>query len=296
MPSDDLLGAPLDKMLSMLSPELTQIVSEVKQEDKRYIGMEMHSQLENRGLVNLSLNITPLKTAEQNTQGVAIVLDDLTEKRRLEAQRRLFERMVSPAVIDQLDPDSLQLGGRRANITTLFADIRGYTSFSEVTDPETLMGVLNRYLAAAADAILNEDGTIDKFLGDEVMAWFNAPIPQEDHTLRAVRAALTMQEQFKKLSAEMPSNFQLSFGIGIHMGEALLGLIGTDKRMEYTAIGDSVNIAKRLQENAKPGQVLISQIAAQEVQDWVELKPVPPVQAEGKGQPLLVFEVLGLQE
>jgi adenylate cyclase len=296
MSSNEILGAPLEKMLSMLSPELTQIVSEVKQEDKRYIGLEMHSRLENRGMVNLSLNITPLKTAEQNTQGVAIVLDDLTEKRRLEAQRRLFERMVSPAVIDQLDPDSLQLGGRRASITTLFADIRGYTAFSEVTDPETLMGVLNRYLAAAADAILNEDGTIDKFLGDEVMAWFNAPIPQADHTLRAVRAALTMQNQFKKLSAEMPANFQLSFGIGIHMGEALLGLIGTDKRMEYTAIGDSVNIAKRLQENAKPGQVLISQIAAQEVQDRVELKPVPPIQAEGKEQPLLVFEVLGLQD
>ena len=296
MTSTEILGSPLEKLLSMLSSELMQKVAEVKQEDMRFIGLEVHSKLENRGMVNLSLNMTPLKTAEQDTQGVAIVLDDLTEKRRLEAQRRLFERMVSPAVIDQLDPDSLQLGGRRANITTLFADIRGYTAFSEATEPETLVGVLNRYLAAAADAILNEDGTIDKFLGDEVMAWFNAPIPQSDHTLRAVRAALSMQEQFKLLSQEMPSHFQLSFGIGIHMGDALLGLIGTDKRLEYTAIGDSVNIAKRLQENAKPGQILISQVAAHEVQDRVKLQPVPPIQAEGKGQPLLVFEVIGFQE
>ena len=144
--------------------------------------------------------MSPLVAAEESDRGIAIVLDDLTEKRRLEAQRRLFERMVSPAVINQLDPDSLQLGGRLSVITTLFADIRGYTSFSEVTDPETLVTVLNRYLAAAANSILHEDGTIDKFLGDEVMAWFNAPIPQADHTLRAIRAALTMQEQFHELS------------------------------------------------------------------------------------------------
>jgi len=295
IPSKELLGVPLEKLISLLSPELAEKVEEVKKEDRRHIGLELQTRLENRGNVYLSLNITPLKTAEQTTQGVTIVLDDLTEKRRLEAQRRLFERMVSPAVIDQLDPDSLQLGGSRALITTLFADIRGYTAFSEVTDPETLVAVLNRYLAVAADAILNEDGTIDKFLGDEVMAWFNAPIPQSDHALRAVRAALAMQEQFKKLNLEMSSNFQLSFGIGIHMGEALLGLIGTQKRLEYTAIGDSVNIAKRLQENAKPGQILISQDAAREVQDRVELNSVPPIVVEGKEQPLFAFEVLALR-
>jgi adenylate cyclase len=295
IPSDGMLGTPLHEILSPLSPALSEKVMDVKQRDQRYIGLEVHSKLESRGVVDLSLNITPLKTAEQSTRGVAIVLDDLTEKRRLEAQRRLFERMVSPAVIDQLDPDSLQLGGRRLNITTLFADIRGYTSFSEATDPETLVSVLNRYLAVAADAILNEEGTIDKFLGDAVMAWFNAPIPQSDHTLRAIRSALAIQEQISDLSVVMPTNFQLSFGIGIHMGEALLGLIGTDKRLEYTAIGDSVNTAKRLQENAHPGQILISQIAANEVKDRVKMQSVPPITAEGKEQPLQVFEVLGLR-
>jgi len=294
IPAEEILGTSLHEMLALLSPELMERVDEVKRDDRRFIGLEVQTLLEPKGTLNLRINMSPLVAAEESDRGIAIVLDDLTEKRRLEAQRRLFERMVSPAVINQLDPDSLQLGGRLSVITTLFADIRGYTSFSEVTDPETLVTVLNRYLAAAANSILHEDGTIDKFLGDEVMAWFNAPIPQADHTLRAIRAALTMQEQFHELSVDMPPEFQLSFGIGIHTGEALLGLIGTDKRLEYTAIGDNVNIAKRLQENAQPGQILVSENTARVVQNDVELRSVPALLAEGKEQPIEVFEVVKL--
>jgi class 3 adenylate cyclase len=179
-------------------------------------------------------------------------------------------------------------------ITTLFADIRGFTAFSETIDPETLVGVLNGFLAAAAEAILKQEGTIDKFLGDAVMAWFNAPIPQPDHTLRAVQAALAMQDSVHKLHEALPEEFRLSFGVGIHYGEALLGLIGTQRRLDFTAIGDSVNTARRLQENAAPGQILISQEAAERVTELVELVEVDPIQAEGKGQPIEVFEVIGL--
>jgi class 3 adenylate cyclase len=194
-----------------------------------------------------------------------------------------------------LDPDSLQLGGRRIEITTLFADIRGYTSFSEKIDPESLFNVLNRYLALAADAVLLESGTIDKFMGDAVMAWFNAPIPQADHVLRAVRAALAIQEQVSEEHMELPEEFQLQFGIGIHLGEVLLGLIGTQKRLEYTAIGDSVNIAKRLQENAQAGQILISQEAIGSLKGEVELRSLSPMAVAGKTRPLEVFEVLGMR-
>ncbi|NIM95459.1 MAG: GAF domain-containing protein [Anaerolineales bacterium] len=296
IPSFYLLGASLRETLHPISPDLIELVNDVKDSDQRFIGLEVQTDLQNRGTVDLALNITPLKTADQSTTGVAIVVDDLTEKKRLEAQRRLFERMVSPGVINQLDPDSLKLGGRRTILTTIFADIRGFTSLGESTEPETLVSVLNLYLAVAAEAILQEEGTIDKFLGDAVMAWFNAPIQQTDHTLRAVRASLAIMESAKKLVQEMPPEFKLSFGIGIDIGEALLGLIGTQKRLEYTAIGDTVNTAKRLQENAQPGQILISESAAQEVLETVILEPVPPILAEGKGQPLEVFEVVGLQE
>ena len=295
IPREELLGASLQSLLPQLSPDLPARVEEVKRADQRHMGLEAHADLPGRGEVDLSLNITPLKDAGQVTRGVAIVLDDLTEKRRLQAQRRLFERMVSPAVIDQLDPDSLQLGGDRAEITTVFADIRGFTSFSESQNPETLVAVLNRYLSIAAEAILREEGTIDKFLGDAVMAWFNAPVPQPDHTLRAVRAALAIRDAIPPLHQDLEPAFRLSFGVGIHSGEAVLGLVGTERHLNYTAIGDSVNTAKRLQENALPGQILISRSAADRVRDEAELRPVPLMVLEGKEQIVEVFEVVGLK-
>jgi PAS domain S-box-containing protein len=293
-PKQAILGTSLRELLEPLSPDLLQKVIEVEEEDQRHIGLEVVPILEERGQIDLSLNITPLKTADEMTRGVAIVVDDLTEKRRLEGQRRLFERMVSPAVIDQLDPDALQLGGHRQEITTLFADIRGFTAFSETIDPEALVGVLNRFLAAAAEAILSEEGTIDKFIGDAVMAWFNAPIPQPDHTMRAVRAALSMREAVEELHESLEEKFRLNFGVGIHFGEALLGLVGTQKRLEYTAIGDSVNTARRLQENAASGQILISQVAAKRVNDAVMFADVDPVKGKGKEKPVEVYEVVGL--
>jgi len=245
--------------------------------------------------VDWRLNLSPLKDAGQKTQGVAIVLEDLTERKKLEAQRRLFERMVSPAVIEQLDPNSLQLGGKRADITVLFADIRGFTSFSEKLQPEKLVSILNRYLAAMAEAVLEHGGTIDKFMGDAIMAWFNAPVPQPDHTLRAVKTALAIRASVEKLYKDLTAESQLAFGVGIHYGEAVLGLIGTEKRLEYTAISDSVNTAKRVQENSAKNQILISKDAYERVKKQVDAKPHAEMTVKGKAQPLEVFEILGLK-
>jgi class 3 adenylate cyclase len=222
-------------------------------------------------------------------------MEDLTEKKQLEASRRLFEKMVSPGVIDQLDPDSLQLGGRRSEITILFADIRNFTSFSEGVSPEKLVSVLNRYLAAAADAILKEEGTIDKFLGDAVMAWFNAPVLQPDHTMRAIRAALAIRSAQEKLHQELPISAHLSFGVGINVGDAVLGLVGTQKRLDYTAIGDSVNTTKRIQENSAAGQILIGEETYKRVADKVVAVAVESILAKGKRDPIQVYEVVSLR-
>ena len=291
----ELVGHHLDEVLPSLAGEIQMHLAAVRETDKAVVGLEIIHNHPQRGALDWRLNLSPLKDADQITQGVAIVLDDMTEHKKLEAQRRLLERMVSPAVLDQINPDSLQIGGQQRDITVLFADIRGFTTYSEKHTPEDLVAVLNRYLAAGAEAVLAQEGTVDKFLGDAVMAWFNAPIPQADHTLRAVRAALELKAAVEKLHAELPPEAHLSFGVGIHYGEAVLGWIGTEKRLEFTAIGDSVNTAKRIQENAAKNQILISKEAYERVKNDVDAKPYAPLHVKGKSKVVDVYEVAGLK-
>jgi PAS domain S-box-containing protein len=279
----ELVGQRLDEALPL---ELQAHLASVRDTDKAVMGLEITHNHPQLGAQDWRLNLSPLKDADQTTQGVAIVLDDMTEHNKLEAQRRLLERMVSPAVLAQINPDSLQIGGQQSEITVLFADIRGFTSFSEKRSPAELVAVLNRYLAAGAEAVL----------GDAVMAWFNAPLPQADHTLRAVRAALGLKSAVEDLHAELPPEAHLSFGVGIHYGEAVLGWIGTEKRLEYTAIGDSVNTAKRIQENAARNQILITKEAYERVKGQVEANACAPLKVKGKSEAVEVYEVVGLKE
>ncbi len=290
-----ILGRKIDEILPSIANDLILQVTAVRATDTPIADFEISHNLPQRGTVDWRFNLSPLKDADQTTQGIAIVLDDLTERKRLEAQRKLFERMVSPAVIQQIDPNGLALGGKRTDITVLFADIRGFTSFSETLSPEQLVSVLNRYLAAGAECVLDEEGTIDKFLGDAVMAWFNAPIPQPDHTLRAVRAALKLRDRIAELHAILPPEAHLAFGVGIHCGDAVLGLIGTEKRLEYTAIGDSVNTTKRLQENAGKNQIVISHDAYERVKDQINVLQMEPMTVKGKRESVPVYEVLSLK-
>jgi len=293
--SAEIVGRKLEEIIPTFANDIQPHMDSVRNSDQPIVGLEFSQSLPERGNVDWRMNLSPLKDAGQKTQGVAIVLDDLTERKKLEAQRRLFERMVSPAVIEQLDPNSLQLGGKRVDISVLFADIRGFTTFSETIAAEKLVSILNRYLAAMAEAVLAQEGTIDKFMGDAIMSWFNAPVPQPDHTLRAVKAALAIRDSVEALYKELPKEEHLSFGAGIHYGDAVLGLIGTDRRVEYTAISDSVNTAKRLQENSAKNQIIISREAYARVKDEIEVKPIAPVAAKGKTAPLEVYEVLGLK-
>ncbi|MCI0773642.1 MAG: GAF domain-containing protein [Chloroflexi bacterium] len=294
MTSEELIGSSLNDLLPKLSEELADQVAAAKRTDDHVTELEISPTLDGRGPVALSLKMTPLKSADEKAQGVTIVLDDLTEKRRLEAQRKLFERMVSPAVINQIDPNKVKLGGSLATITTLFADVRGFTAFSEEMDPESLVALLNLYFGAAVDSVLAEEGTIDKFQGDAIMAWFNHPIPQEDHTLRAARAALRFRDAVGEVRKNLEPTLHLSFGVGIHVGEALLGLIGTPQRLDYTAIGDSVNTAKRIQENAEPDQILVSAEAKVLLGKSVTLEAAEAIEAKGKKEPVEVFELVGL--
>jgi PAS domain S-box-containing protein len=285
-----------EALAPLADTRLARLVEEVKHTGKRHVAAEIESDLPTRGAVNLSFNVSSLKDANGNPEGVAIVVDDLTEQRRLEATRAMFRRYVAPAVVDRLpaNPDQLKLGGQRQEITILFADIRGFTHFSESLLPEELVEILNQYLAVAADAILKHEGTLDKFMGDAVMAIFNAPLPQVDHALRAARAALKMRAAVTQLHKRLPQALRLNYGIGIHTGDAVVGNVGTQQQMNFTAIGDAVNLAKRLQENAAGGQIILSAPAYAQVRNEVNATRLPPLKVRGREQVEEVWELEGL--
>jgi adenylate cyclase len=293
--SEEMLGRRLSEVLPSFAGELSGHLTSVRVNDMQRVGLEITRTFPEKVSVTLSFNLSPLRDGVGQLQGVAIVFDDLSEKKRLEGQQRLFGRMVAPEVIEQLDPDQLQLGGLRRDITALFADVEGFTSFSEKVQPEHLVSILNQYLSVAVNAVLGQAGTIDKFMGDAIMAWFNAPVPQPDHTLRAIRAALVIQQAVVELHRMLPPEFRLFFRIGIHTGEAVLGLVGTEARVNYTAIGDVVNTAKRIQESAATGSILISMQAYQNIKQQVRVRKIEPLNVKGKRQPVDVYELLGLR-
>ena len=275
--------------------ELSSAVLKAIKEEARLRDYEVSCALPCRGYVTLKLHVTPLKDAQQKTIGATMVVEDLTEERRLQ---QTLNRYLAPSVVQEAlrmaATGQFPLGGTRRAMSILFADVRGFTSFSERVAPEELVDTLNAHLTVAARAILEQGGTLDKFMGDAVMALFNVPVPQPDHALRAVRAALEMQRRIAEVEGKGRPAFR--FGVGVHVGEAVAGNIGSPERLDYTAIGDAVNLAKRLQENAKGGQVLISQTAYQEVASWVEARPLGAIFVKGREEPVVVYELLGLKE
>jgi adenylate cyclase len=274
---------------------LSSLIEEVKRKERPVVAYE-DIKLPGRGQVNLSLSAAPLKDPEDVTTGVAIVVDDLTEKKKLEAKREVFRRMVSRTVFDNLpdNPEQLKLGGVRREITVMFADIRKFTTFAEKLAPEHLIEVLNQYLKIGGDAVLAQDGTLDKFMGDQIMGIFNSPNDLPDHTLAAVRSALAMQSAIAAHSQTMPESERLSFGVGINCGAAIVGYVGTEDKSDYTAVGDVVNYGKRLQENARGGQILLSQSAYEQVKDRVITNALEPIQVKGRSTAEPVYEVVAL--
>jgi adenylate cyclase len=214
-------------------------------------------------------------------------------------QRRLimevFGRCVDRTVVSQIADSGLdpQLGGNRRFITVMFADIRGFTSYSERHQAEDVVGKLNQFFTAMSEVIFHYQGTIDKYMGDEIMLFFGDPVPMEDHALRAVRCAVKMQERMTSLQ-EGWGDKSFSQGIGIHTGEVIVGWIGSPTRKEYTVIGDTVNTAFRYEGVAKADQVLISQVTYNLVKEHVEVRKLDPIMVKGKSEPQQVYEVLGL--
>ncbi len=293
--SDDPLAVQmlLDEILPNIDNRFQMMIEQARS-DQKLMGIEFSTEVPERGKLALSMNFSPLKDAHDRTQGVAIVMDDMTEIKRREAQIAGVRRYLPTEVVDGIrSPDELKLGGTRQVISALFADIRGFSTFSENLDPEKLVEIINTYMTIASDAIHTQQGVIDKFMGDAVMALYNTPLrPQADHALRAVRSAAQMIEEMRAFHEVVDPGDRLQFGIGVHTGEAIVGNVGSPDRLDYTAMGDTVNLSKRLQEVARPMQILLSMATYEMVADYVEVNELEPIQVKGRQQYTQVFELL----
>lgn len=210
---------------------------------------------------------------------------------------RTFERYVAPSIVKEImreGTDNLSLGGKNCEIAVLFVDVRGFTTMSERLSPEKVVFILNRYLTMASAAIENHSGTLDKFVGDAVMAFWGAPLPQEDSVYLACQTALDIIEGAEKVSNQLKDEIGEEFhvGVGVHYGPAVVGNMGSERRMDYTAIGDTVNTAARLEANAPGGKCYISRIVADKLGDRAEYSSLgATVKLKGKTDG---FEVLTL--
>jgi PAS domain S-box-containing protein len=258
------------------------------------------AEIADRGSVNLTFHVSSLRD-EGAFIGMALVVDDRTELKRAEAQakqvRRIFERYVHPNVVQQLmkDPMAINLGGETKEISVIFADIRGFTRLSENMAPEEVMNLLNRYLKIMCEAVWEEEGTLTAFLGDALMAIFNAPLEQKTHALKAVRAGWKMRMAILEYQRTQPQETLVSFGIGVNTGLATVGNLGSQERMQnYTAIGDVVNVASRLQNNVTDNKILLNESTYMQVYRSVQVGQAFPLQVKNKTAPLNVRYLVGL--
>jgi adenylate cyclase len=228
----------------------------------------------------------------------AIAVENARAHERLareEVARANYSRFLPEVVVKQMleNPDSFKLGGVSQTITILFADIRGFTRISEHAPPEKIVNLLNRYFTAMTEIIFAHGGTLDKYLGDGLMALFGAPTATPDDASNALNAAVAMQRRMLGINRELHDEGfpEIGVGMGLHTGEVVVGYIGSDRRSEYTAIGDTVNTSSRLESNALGGEILLSDATAKAAHSRYKLKPREPITVKNRQQPVNLWEV-----
>jgi len=296
---DTTLGRPLLDVLPPMSDDFEAQLQAVREQDQR-LTIEAQPEMPGYGPVVLSMKLSPLKDANQKIEGVAMVLDDLTAEREREQVLNVVRRYLPPGMVDNIHEISkLALGGERRDVTCLFAEVCPLSSFEAGLSAPELMERLNVYMTRATDAVYRANGLIDKYNGTEIMVLFNTQLnPQQDHAHYAIEAALYLRRALVSLYADfdMPPDEHF-FRIGLHSGVATLGNVGSSKRRNFTAIGDTINLAKRLQENARSGQIIMSEDTLRHAQRWgglpdgVRLVERESILAKGRQQRTPIFEV-----
>jgi len=227
-----------------------------------------------------------------------VVYREMTESKDKRRIRSMFGTYVSPQVVDQILDNPPELGGVDKDMTVFFSDIRGFTTLSESMSPQELVQILNRYLTAMTDIVLKYDGTLDKYEGDAIMAFWGAPLPQEDHALRACKCAVEQLEALKILNDEFPDEYQMDIGIGVNSGRMTVGNMGSMQRMDYTLIGDNVNLGARLEGTNKQymTRIIISEHTYGQVKDNVVVRELDNIRVKGKNKPVLIYELVDIKD
>jgi adenylate cyclase len=247
---------------------------------------------------NLIMNFSTPALAVVLTLITVVAYRVITEERDKRRIRETFGKYVSPSVVDQILESPPELGGVDREMTVFFSDIRGFTTLSETMTPQELVNHLNVYLTSMTDIILDYQGTLDKYVGDEIMCFWGAPLPQDDHAMLACKCALRQMEALAELNKDWPEERRIDIGIGVNSGVMTVGNMGSEGRMNYTLTGDNVNTGARLEGTNKAymTNVIISEYTYGLVQDRVVARELDTIRVKGKNRPLVIYELIDVPE
>jgi len=304
----DSIGYSLEEFFNKtLNKKILKEITSTAVSHKEILGLEgIYREIDRE--MDFALNISPLKGRLGKYEGLTLLFTDQSREQELKQkasmaieERRIvkdmFARYMSADVLKNLmeSPELVQLGGSKKDATVFFADIRGYTSFSEGQEPEYIIEILNEYFSEAVEIVIKYNGYIDKFIGDCIMAAWGVPVVNQDKdAIAGVGCAVEIQELVKSKSRKFfhGKAEHLQVGIGIHSGPLISGNLGSSRRMDYSVIGDTVNIAARLEGVAGAGEIIITQQTRDLIGDHFKLKELKPVKVKGKDKPLHIFSVL----
>jgi adenylate cyclase len=307
------LGIPLVQYFKKgLSKKLLTTAVKVGTSGQEILGLEgIYKRDGEEKDMDFSLNVSPLKGVRGKHKGLTLLFTDQTREQELKASvnvatedrrviKDMFARYMSSDIVQSLmdSPELIKPGGGSKNATVFFADIRGYTSFSENKSPEYIIEVLNEYFTEAVEIVIKYGGYIDKFIGDCIMAAWGVPLVNEsEDAIKAVSCAVEIQNLVKAKDRQFFTGraAQLKVGFGMHSGDLVAGNLGSNRRMDYTVIGDTVNLAARLEGVSGAGEIIITEDTRSLLDDRFIIQPRDAVTVKGKVKPIQIYNVSGMR-